>query len=420
MQIDDFNRSVQFFPDEQGNEWLHDFINVGFNGTRHGAYRTGQYAQLNFEGTGVHVFGATGNGIPTSNYSIDGQFIDSYTVPASLAGTRQFFVPFFSKTGLPLGKHFLDVVNANGTSPNILWLDYFVVDSSSTSSNPEQSIPTATGPTSTETLGETTTSVVTPPSPLGLSSTSTLSPTALTPSGSQDGQHRKNTGATVGGIIGALLLLTLVIIALLLFLRRRRARLARGRQPPDLLAAEDFDFSTGAGTSPYSQSGMYASSGTSDVIVIDSAGPYVYSPSFPTPVESSRTPTAVPNMSERSNMLVSESSGLLRPSPSPNTSTQPRSKRKKSNSVHKSEDASPISPPPATAPTPAIVLRSDVSQQPEYASPTMNTRGQILLRAFLGRTGADSSDAGHPPDRDVDSGLRIVTEPALPPPYSAD
>ena len=89
------------------------------------------HARYGHAGTGIDVVGTLEptdrNGRPTTTYNIDGKDVETYTAPFTATGDTQFNVTFFSKRDLDPGNHRLVVTNMNGSSPNIFWLDYFLV-----------------------------------------------------------------------------------------------------------------------------------------------------------------------------------------------------------------------------------------------------------------------------------------------------
>lgn len=146
--IDDSQPAVQYSPGWIWDQLVHDEVDH----TRHGAAISNLTASLGFtgeymistdscaplkstdvvnEGIGIEVVGTLEptdrNGLPTTTYSIDGKVIETYTAPVTSSGDTQFNVTFFSKRDLDPGNHQIVVTNINGSSPNIFWLDYFLI-----------------------------------------------------------------------------------------------------------------------------------------------------------------------------------------------------------------------------------------------------------------------------------------------------
>ena len=64
------------------------------------------------------------------------------------------------------------------------------------------------------------------------------------------------------------------------------------------------------------------------------------------------------------------------------------------------------------------LVHAEVAHAPWYAPAGWNAHAQSLLRAFATRSGRESPVQNTA--RDVDSGLRLYNEPALPPPYTPE
>lgn len=77
---------------------------------------------------------------------------------------------------------------------------------------------------------------------------------------------------------------------------------------------------------------------------------------------------------------------------------------------------SPVTPATSVSETPLV--HAEVSRAPWYAPAERQGRAESLLRAFSMRNSPTSGDRARTPVHDVDSGLRLYNEPALPPPYS--
>ncbi|KAI0758013.1 hypothetical protein C8Q74DRAFT_292392 [Fomes fomentarius] len=283
MQVDDTDPSIQYVGD-----WMQDNLEEAMGHSRHGAPSVGLTVSYKFHGTGIEVFGTIGqdSGRPSTQYAIDGQHPKFYTVPPSAATPdtqRQFNVSFYSQHGLGHGEHTLTITNLNGTSPNIFWLDYFIVDTPNSSEGPEphhsttssglsesssetsDSLPSSStviaSKSSSASASQVTTStslpstISTPPlatvvhtdsmEPIttGPSSYTEVSANAtvttnsdvngpLVPNVSAKGalsqdEHHTNTSAIVGGIMGVLLVIAVVIIFALIRKRRQGKERAR-------------------------------------------------------------------------------------------------------------------------------------------------------------------------------------------------
>ncbi|KAI0684417.1 hypothetical protein C8Q76DRAFT_804096 [Earliella scabrosa] len=276
MLIDDSDKHVRYTLRDQ---WKDDVLAEAVQGTRHGAALPGLTVSVDFHGTSIQVVGILDGkgGQPT----IDCMLMPftpcgTYTapIPDGNPDTRKYNVTFFDLKGLRDVPHTLTLTNTNGTSPNIFWLDYFLVDenvepSSSTgsdsvsgsavetssasplpsnstlsvqsSSSSAISSPTIASPntiTSTpDTTPEASPSVVrsgppgvdtSGPSPELPSTSASMPPQQSLPasgtesSGLSQNEHSgTNTAAIVGGVLGVLLVLALVAIAVLI--RKRRS-----------------------------------------------------------------------------------------------------------------------------------------------------------------------------------------------------
>ena len=79
--------------------------------------------------------------------------------------------------------------------------------------------------------------------------------------------------------------------------------------------------------------------------------------------------------------------------------------------------AAPSVAPSETGGPPSIRAHAELSRAPWYAPAEGQSRAQSLLHAFSIRNRPKAPQA---PMRDVDSGLRLYNEPALPPAYTPD
>ncbi|KAI0691300.1 hypothetical protein C8T65DRAFT_83204 [Cerioporus squamosus] len=147
MLIDDGDPAVQYSAG-----WAYDqgFAPAVYH-TRHGAAVAGTNVSLTFDGTGIDVVTTLDPtaraGRPTTSYTIDGVHVETKTAPFASSGLTQFNFTAFSRKDLPPGSHVLTITNVNGTSPNIFWIDYFLVYGRPPSS-PHESTTTATFATS--------------------------------------------------------------------------------------------------------------------------------------------------------------------------------------------------------------------------------------------------------------------------------
>ena len=142
-------------------------------------------------------------GVPTTTYAIDGSVVDTYTTPVLAPGLFRLNQTFFNSPTLEPGNHTLVITNVNGTSQNMVWLDYILF---------AESAPSSTGST------------------IPSSSTSTnMQPSSSSP---VQGPHKSNTGAIVGGAVGGVTGLALLAGLLLWWLVQRR----RARSAPTALA----------------------------------------------------------------------------------------------------------------------------------------------------------------------------------------
>ncbi|KAI0364601.1 hypothetical protein BV20DRAFT_1029453 [Pilatotrama ljubarskyi] len=178
--VDDTNPRVQYQPG-----WIWDQGVAEVHNTRHGAGKAGLQAWLSFTGTGVEVVGTLGpssdNGQPKTSYSIDGQVVGSYDAPSS--GSTQYNVTFFKSGNLAAGDHVIRINNTDGTSPNVFWLDYFLIYTSPIPDSPPAPVTSPTSPTPTPSTSPTSTS---PPS---ATSTGPLVTPSTTVHSSQESKH---------------------------------------------------------------------------------------------------------------------------------------------------------------------------------------------------------------------------------------
>ncbi|PIL37764.1 hypothetical protein GSI_01458 [Ganoderma sinense ZZ0214-1] len=212
--VDDFDSRIQYSAG-----WQVVTGGAEVEGTKHGADKAGMTATFSFSGTFVSVVGSLGSvdvyGIPTMTYAIDGSLVDTYTAPVLAPGTFRLNQTFFNSPTLDPGSHTLDpgshtlvITNVNGTSPNVVWLDYILF---------AESTPSA--PSSTTTIVS--------------SSSASLQTSASAP---VQGPHKSNVGAIVGGIVGGV-----AGLALLAAVQRTGANRDSDSTPPDPPAGPDSE-----------------------------------------------------------------------------------------------------------------------------------------------------------------------------------
>ncbi|KAI0758006.1 hypothetical protein C8Q74DRAFT_1373070 [Fomes fomentarius] len=464
--IDDTNHIVQY---QGGWDWYPQRENYVAN-TAHGLSEAGITATLGFTGTGIAVVGVleVGSGRPTTKYSIDRQDVGTYTAPAT--GQTTYNVTFFSKRDLPRGNHDVVITFMDDTSPNRFWLDYFLVydesspprnpapvpvDSSTTVSSVGNFRPTATSthttappsettrPTSTST-SQTSDSQISSRSLRPTASASTINPssTVSDSSGSGSVSATESAGslpesaspffqtvtespvvftispssvpsasttssnhlpAIIGGIFGGLTLAILVVICL--FVRRRRQARKReealhATQPEGGAAQMSYNSTTVSRHATLSTS--YA---TSAVHTSQSEIPSQNTDLSPT----SHTSDGFAFSDPKSRLPIY---GQSAPS-GPGSSSAPSASwsdthllSPSSESTHSLVNSSPDTP----------LVHAEALRAPWHAPAGWNA--QSLRRAFSSRNGRESPAPNRA--RDVDSGLRLYNEPALPPPYTPD
>lgn len=148
------------------------------------------------------------SGRPVATFTIDGEGNTTYSAPTYSSSEHAVYnVTLYSRRDLEQGRHELKVTNMNGTDPNVLWLDYFLIDTS----------PVSVSTTSAGSSSQSSPS----PSSASVSATSGSTFPEATSSTSQSAK-RGNTAAIVGGVVGSVAVL--VLLGALLFLRRRRRK----------------------------------------------------------------------------------------------------------------------------------------------------------------------------------------------------
>ncbi|KAI0737784.1 hypothetical protein C8Q80DRAFT_1125237 [Daedaleopsis nitida] len=185
VTVDDADPSIQYSAG-----WLPLTSGGIIDGTKHGAADAGLTATFTFTGTQVVVGGPIGSvdvhGVPTTEYSIDGTRVDTFTAPVVAPGTYLKTQKYFTSDMLAPGEHVLTIKNMNGTRPNVFWLDY-ILYVPTTPSQGESSSP-ASPSTSTTTAGMTAGTVASPSHPSSLSTINSID--------SASESHSISTGST--------------------------------------------------------------------------------------------------------------------------------------------------------------------------------------------------------------------------------
>ena len=72
------------------------------------------------------------SGQPSATFTIDGQGNTTYIAPTYMSSADAVYnVTFYSRLDLDSGNHQLTILNMNGTGQNVFWLDFFLIDPSS-------------------------------------------------------------------------------------------------------------------------------------------------------------------------------------------------------------------------------------------------------------------------------------------------
>ncbi|PIL25535.1 hypothetical protein GSI_12398 [Ganoderma sinense ZZ0214-1] len=367
--IDDSNPAVQY---SHNWTWVPNLV-PEVDHTRHGVSEAGQTASLAFTGTGIQVFGTLEPsdvaGQPTTQYTIDGTVVANYTAPFTASGASVLNVTFFSKLDLSAdGDHELVITNMNGTSPNMFWLDFFLVYTS-TSQNPTGSasgVPAVTAtPSSTSGTGSKTISV-------------------------------KTAGGIIGGIAGGLVLVIILLVVYIVRLKRRHKRAARLVQPYNPPSPDGTAVAVSprrkAGSPPILPSPTVSESAGPSSAAMSAIGPVV-------PISASRV-----NVASSTGALSETGASVNTVYPSENASE----------SMTDSGGGLLVRPPHREGPVPA--------RSPEEVL----SLAQSLLHAVAQGQGPRRQDEGQrdlgppaPPVVATDSGLRLYNEGMLPPSYSS-
>ncbi|KAJ8483016.1 hypothetical protein ONZ51_g4984 [Trametes cubensis] len=446
-------------PVEHDPGWKWEQGVAELDGTRHGAAITGLTCSLSFVGTGIRVVGtleaSDKSGQPQTTYEIDGAVVGTYNAPFTPSATTEYNVTFFEIHDLSPGDHSILINNTNGTSPNVFWLDYFLIDLSPQSQIPSPTPFSSAQPSPADT--QQTRSIATPDTNAGPTSPNTAAQTQTTkPSGSSSKSHA-NVGAIAGGVVaGVVGLVAIIAIAVLLFcLRRERRRKAESSIVPFDLAGESLMGSVQHQPPSMRPAPVKHTHSQRSMTEYSS----VTTPSDPLPSVlmavgrrqdvAARSPTSShPSMNVGSGVgvvpLASNSVNSSHQSASPMTASPhptpytPSTSGKDSSSpeltatsqpsttpLWDSSAGSPISSSPQTTPAsaafpasaPLVPSAADIPPGEWHAPPTMHNRAQALLRSFFSR---NSRSGAVPVVHDVDSGLRLYDNVVMPPPYTPD
>ncbi|KAL1941909.1 hypothetical protein VTO73DRAFT_6909 [Trametes versicolor] len=424
--IDDTDSRVNYETDGQ---WLQLQLN---NVTRHQTSLAGATASLSFTGIGVHVIGmlepSEDVGQPTTRYLIDGDVAGTYTAPFVPTPDSHLNVTFFSFTNLSLGKHTITVENMDGTTPNTVWLDYFLVDipqgpsTAGTRPDPKSSTTTdlPTSSSSAASVSVTAASTDTPQtSPTITSDVSTTGP-----------PHTGHliSGAVVGASVASGSILALLALAFFCVRRRRHLHASQEAVAPFTSSCNPFVAPSPSTRSPSLRYSTYSSAMYSTRAVV-LASHFGHQSSIAAPCEVAPDERAVKNPFE------SESQQAISPTPVSHPSFPAL---EKSVCLQSPPDirAPPLSSPPGAGTPLARALRTSsstpVTTTPAvpvlprgmwHAPPGSNGSPTIsLFRSFFSngsRANLASSDPRIAP-RAADSGLRLYDDTVLPPPYTRD
>ncbi|TBU58618.1 hypothetical protein BD310DRAFT_926589 [Dichomitus squalens] len=446
---------------------------------RQGAGVAGMNAIFSFTGTGIQVVGTLERsdkyGQPTTSYAIDGETVGTYTAPFTPDLHTGWNTTFFSKRDLSPETHEVVVTNTNGTSPNVFWLDYFLVDVDQASPNnpptsapPPTSVPTSTStsvstPTSTpdtsispinsvvtvattrvSTFATTlaSTAVVTASSPplsstlsqgsLTMAATDATTTNGSTSTAAGAGRTRGHPDylATVVGAVGGVILLTLLVALFSLWRRRKQ------RSQDDI---DPFPLSNGRQTS-YSDTQASQSTPTRAADISAKAPTSTTALLFPTTV--ARTPGFSSNHSSSNDVsaVATDSLPAALVWPSNHSTMSPRCRSAVDGDLQDSIYTTPSTQPPTfhsksdidigyshvlLSPQPVSGYAPSESSAPAVAGaarapwsalPQSGPRAQSLLGALSLRIESGT----RLPERDMDSGLRLYNDVALPPAYTPD
>ncbi|TFK81128.1 hypothetical protein K466DRAFT_604747 [Polyporus arcularius HHB13444] len=187
-RIEDSDPLVQY----SSSQWIVDPFTLASGSSRHGAALPELTVSLRFRGTGVQVVGildaSVHDGQPTTMYTLDGVVVDTYNAPWT--SERTFDVVFYVNRSLSPADHTIEITNVNGTSPNLFWLDYFLVDAaptsgattSTTSRPPTFSASSSTSSSSSSSFIRVTTTRLVSETRTSVTPTSAISTTSITAS----------------------------------------------------------------------------------------------------------------------------------------------------------------------------------------------------------------------------------------------
>ncbi|KAH9884956.1 hypothetical protein C8Q73DRAFT_817838 [Cubamyces lactineus] len=420
--VDDSDPHVQYLP---GWKWEQGVAEL--DGTRHGAALTGLTCSLAFVGTGIRVVGtleaSDKSGQPQTTYEIDGVVVGAYNAPFTRSTTTEYNVTFFETHGLPPGDHSILINNTNGTSPNVFWLDYFLIDLS-----PQSQIPSPTPFSSTQSSSgdtEQTGSIVTPGTNAGpTSSISVAGQTQATKPSDSSSKSHVNVGAIAGGVVP------------FDFAGDRFMSSARHQSmstQPTLVK------DTNSPQSMTEYSSITAPSDRLPSILMAVGGHQELAQRSPTTGQPSTNPESMTGAGSFAANAVaashhSGSSVMSLPHPTPYSlpaSGKDSSLPELTTTSHPSTtplwDSSTGSPVPSSAhPTsasavfpvdaPLVTPVADIPPGEWHAPPAMENRAQALLQSFVSRSRSGNTPVVH----DVDSGLRLYDDVVMPPPYTPD
>ncbi|RPD67548.1 hypothetical protein L226DRAFT_566241 [Lentinus tigrinus ALCF2SS1-7] len=401
--VDDSNPAVQYVPG-----WIWETLVNEVDGTRHGAAETGLSATLAFVGTGIQVIGTLQrtSGQPSASFTIDGEGNTTYSAPAyptTSSADAIYNVTFYERRDLKSGNHELKITNMNGTGTNVLWLDFFLIDSSPPTSGSAGSASTSAASTSAS--ASTSAPVSSPSSPPASSSTSQSS--------------KANTGALVGGVMGGVVFIAAVGLLLFFLRRRRRKQISEKGGVQPYTTRPSLDGSAGypsPSKSSYRPSSLEVSSSSArlETTTLD-IGPAsgIAASDVSRSEHHPATESSAPSSRERP-VEPLRSPAATTPTPT-TTTTRPRTDSKSSLPGSNSTR----SPPSAVSPqNPSVPLPNDIGQALAEASPELQSTAMTLIRSLLQRNQPQTV----PHRTEVDSGLRIYDEASMvpPPDYTAD
>ncbi|RDX47792.1 hypothetical protein OH76DRAFT_1405584 [Lentinus brumalis] len=472
VRIEDSDPLVQY----SSSQWIvDDPFALASGDSRHGAALPELTVSLQFHGTGVQVVGildaSVHGGQPTTMYALDGVVVDTYNAPWT--SERTFDAVFYVNRSLSPGDHTIEITNVNGTSPNLFWLDYFLVDaaptlgattsttsrqptfstSSSASSSSSSSFirvtttrlvsKTRTSVTPTSAISNATTTITTSlnvttskPTPStgdnitsatiqtdstesllsspasSRSSSASAVATAQGPT-SSPASRIATIGVSAGGAVGVVLLT--VVLVLWWRLRRRKANL----RAPSVFTQETASFTGTAFSRPDPDRRFCKMHGR----IHTRPAPSDYATSARSVYTSSSYAQA---HDVRRSYMPSTAYHLDTANAQSRPSSRPSSPSSESEVHH--EPSSPVAetPEPAT-PSPSTILRAEVARSPWYVPPGPERQpdAQSLLRAIRARERPrrpHRAQAVPPIGRmeEMDSGLRLYRDDGtLPPRYTA-